>query len=45
MDACANSFKTANFIATAMKKHIQQFITAGDTSQVSVFCPDINKNE
>ena len=38
--------KTANFIATPTKKHLAiYYLLAGDTSKVSVFLPDINKNE
>ena len=37
--------KTANFIATPMKKHIEQFITCLLEIQAGFFFPDINKNE
>ena len=38
--------KTANCIATPMRKHIQQFITCLLEIQVRfLFFPDINKNE
>ena len=35
--------KTANIIATSMKKHVY-YLLIGDTSQVFVFFQDINKN-
>ena len=39
--------KTVNFIATPMKKTylVVYYLLIGDTSQVSVTFPDINKNE
>ena len=38
--------KTANFIATLMKKHISEFITCLLEIQARfLFFPDINKNE